>query len=465
MFDAYIALHARLRPDAPAIVTPKGTIDFAKFDASVTRTALLLRALDAGPDRPVAIEIEDLYLNWLVTLALARLGIPSSPGADRECPLRVSDRADKDPTLLIGEREIAAILSGPSPALPRANPAPDALGRILLSSGTTGTEKRIPLSWRVIEASIRNVPIAYGAAPGPWLMETGIHTILGFVLTLGCWGLGNPILMELDRPLTGDQLIAMRPGLIGTTPTQLGNLLGALAPDFPKQPVRIVTGGGPVPPQLLARTRRVLTDDLVSVYGASECGAVAVATTSLLERTPAVTGAILPGVTVQIVDDRDEAVAPGELGHVRIRSDRVAGPYLLGDADAFRDGWFRPGDLGRLDAQGLLRLEGRADDLMNLGGQKVLPAWVEAAALTAPGVSEVAAFSLVDADGWERCWLAIVAGEGFDAAALGEALKPQLTAADTINWLHVDRLPRNAMGKIERNRLRDEARAFSNKAG
>lgn len=215
-----------------------------------------------------------------------------------------------------------------------------------------------------------------------------------------------------------------------------------------------------MPPKLLARTRSVLTHDLLSVYGASECGAIAIAPAALLDQSPSAAGFVLPGVTVQIVDEHCVSAAPNELGHVRVRSDRVANGYLRGPESAFRDGWFWPGDLGRLSAQGLLCLEGRADDLMNLRGHKVLPAWVEAAAQTAPGVVETAAFSIMDEDGWERCWIAVVVTDDFSEQAFAEALRRPIFAAEKISWLKLDRLPRNSMGKIERNALRDHARAL-----
>jgi acyl-CoA synthetase (AMP-forming)/AMP-acid ligase II len=167
---------------------------------------------------------------------------------------------------------------------------------------------------------------------------------------------------------------------------------------------------------------------------------------------------VLPGVTVQIIDDLGAVVPPGALGHVRIRSDRVAMGYCSGASDVFQDGWFAPGDLGRLDLTGLLRLEGRADDLMNLGGQKVLPGWVETAALTCPGVLEAAAFSVADDGGWERCWIAIVIDERFSEAALTAALAGPLLAAEQISWFPVDRLPRGGMDKVDRNALRAYAR-------
>jgi O-succinylbenzoic acid--CoA ligase len=459
MFDVYISHHARLRPDAPAIVLPSGPISFARLDADVTRTAGFLQSLDGGPDRPVSVAIEDFYLNWVVMLALARLGFPSSPGVDRECPLRVSQRAEENPAVLVDQQQVAAMLSGPVPELTSRAIPPDELGRILLSSGTTGEEKRIALSWQMIEASIRNVPIAYGTPPGPWFMATGTHTILGFVLTLGCWAIGNAVMMVADPLHHADQVLAMKPGLIAMTPGQLGQFIEGLADDHPPQPLRAVTGGGPVPRKLLARTQAVLTHDFRSVYGASECGAVAIASPALIERSSAAAGYVLPGVTVQIVDEHGVPVASGELGHVRIRSDRVAKGYLRGKSEAFQDGWFISGDIGRLDPDGLLTLEGRADDLMNLRGQKVLPAWVEAAAERAPGVVEAAAFSVQDDDGWERCWIAVVAGGAFSEAAFTEAMKVPLLVAEKISWVLLDELPRNAMGKIDRNVLRERARS------
>jgi 2,3-dihydroxybenzoate-AMP ligase len=244
MFEVYVRHHARLQPHAPAIIVPAGAISFARLDADVTRAAVMLRALDAGPDRPVAVAIDDFYLNWVVILALARLGVPSSPGLDAGCPVRVSQHVGDNATLHIGEREIAAMLTGPVPAFDVPAAAPDALGRILPSSGTTGSEKRVALSWRMIEASIRNVPVAYGTAPGPWLMATGTHTILGFILTLGCWAVGNPVLMVENPAENPCQVLALQPSLLAMTPGQLGHFLDGMDGPHEGRPLRIVTGGG-----------------------------------------------------------------------------------------------------------------------------------------------------------------------------------------------------------------------------
>lgn len=150
MFDSYIAYQARLRPDAPAVATLQGSASFAKLDADIDRAVPLLRRLAPASGEAVCVDIVDPYLHWVLVLALARSGIASAPATDRASTAKVSDRADDDHTntLLIGLAEVERILSGPRPSIPPVRPNEEALGRILKSSGTTGEEKRLGMSWR-----------------------------------------------------------------------------------------------------------------------------------------------------------------------------------------------------------------------------------------------------------------------------------------------------------------------------
>jgi acyl-CoA synthetase (AMP-forming)/AMP-acid ligase II len=147
---------------------------------------------------------------------------------------------------------------------------------------------------------------------------------------------------------------------------------------------------------------------------------------------------------------------------VRIRGARVATAYI-GDAeasaDAFRDGGFYPGDIGRLGADGVLIIEGRADDRMNLGGFKLMPGVVEAVALECPGVTAAAAFAAPDERGLDCCWLAVVRGPDFDRQRLVDHLAASPVELPDIRFAWTEAIPRNAMGKIERRRLRQEAAA------
>ena len=123
-------------------------------------------------------------------------------------------------------------------------------------------------------------------------------------------------------------------------------------------------------------------------------------------------------------------------------------------ATRFRDGWFHPGDVGRRLPDGRLVLEGRIDDRMNLGGFKFMPAALETPALECPGVLDCAAFAAPDAQGLDRCWLAVVAVPGFDRDSLAIHLSGfEGLPENRFAW--IDAIPRNAMGKVERGKLRE----------
>lgn len=155
-------------------------------------------------------------------------------------------------------------------------------------------------------------------------------------------------------------------------------------------------------------------------------------------------------------------VPPGEQGEIRIRSDRIAEGYL-GDEEAsarvFRNGWVYPGDLGRRLPDGMLVIDGRVDERMNIGGVKVLPNRLEDAALEHPGVRDCAAFALPDAAGQDECWLAVVAAEGLTRQSLVDHLDRQGGRLPAVRFVWIDEIPRNAMGKIERAILRDQVLA------
>ena len=454
MFDRYIAFHARTRPTAPAVVAVDGWVTFEKFDCDIDRAAAELADIAVGPSGSVAVAVDSAYLEWVLVLALARLGIASASSSDTGSAVILGDgtkRADEVMRLL-DEAALAQIFSGPVRRDAPITPDRQALARVLQSSGTTGTRKRVGMSWAVIDAAIRNAFIAYGSPDGPWLAATGIDTILGLVVTLAGWASGNPAVLGQSGRLDPAHLAAVRPRLIALVPDQLKQLLEDLPPDHDLQPIRIVSGGGPVPPSLARRTRLKLTADLRSVYGASETGSVAVADLALLEQQPGAAGFVLPMVDVAIVDEQGEPQPQGTLGRVRVSSDRIADHFMDGTGEGGR--WVDTGDLGRLDADHLLRIEGRVDDIMNLAGHKILPGWVEEAALAYGGVEDVAAFAVPDDDGLDRCWLAIVPKPHFDEARLTEALVEQLRWMTSIRLLKLDTLPRNAMGKVQRDRLR-----------
>ena len=132
-----------------------------------------------------------------------------------------------------------------------------------------------------------------------------------------------------------------------------------------------------------------------------------------------------------------------------------------GRPPVLRDGWFYPGDLGSLSADGLLLVEGRDTEIMNIGGDKYAPHVIEEVALGCAGIRDAAAFSVPNEFGVEVPWLAVVRGEGHrDGEVMGKLLArwPGLAG---VQVAVIAGIPRNQMGKIERLTLRHQALAWT----
>jgi malonyl-CoA/methylmalonyl-CoA synthetase len=172
-------------------------------------------------------------------------------------------------------------------------------------------------------------------------------------------------------------------------------------------------------------------------------------------------GPALPGVGVRIVDDLGAPVGPDVMGHVEVQGPNVFAGYLgMPDktAEAFTaDGWFRTGDVGCVDAQGYVHLSGRAKDLIITGGFNVYPAEIEGHIDRLPGVVESAVIGVPHPDFGEGV-IAVIVGQAADLPpeeALIRTLKDTIAGFKVPKRVFiVDDLPRNAMGKVQKNVLR-----------
>ncbi|HEY0648715.1 class I adenylate-forming enzyme family protein [Phenylobacterium sp.] len=451
MFDGFIRDKAHWTPRAPAVVLPSGPISYARFDADINRLGGRLADLGIGPATGVvAIALESPYLRLAALCALARLGVASATAADPGADLRLTDR-------VIGP----SVLAAPPRPLPALELEPDAIGRVMLSSGTTAVPKRVGMSWRRIEIGNFATLRTYGAGrTGTYIPITGVDTLLGFGQAVCAWSSGGAVAAGFTLSDLPAGLETLPPGVVGLTPRQLRALIDILPAGFRAQPQwRLCVAGALLPLPLAREAMARLTPDVRIIYGSTECSLIAVGHAMGLEDHPGQVGITPAGARVELVDDHGRTVPEGETGEIRIASERMTLGYL-GDpaatAERFRDGWFHTRDLGRRLPDGRLVLEGRADDRLNLiGGAKVMPQQVEAAAFACEGVLDCAAFAVPDAaDGFDRCWLAVVAAPGFDRDGLAAHLarRPDLPAPG-LAW--IDEIPRNAMGKVERSKLRD----------
>jgi malonyl-CoA/methylmalonyl-CoA synthetase len=184
-------------------------------------------------------------------------------------------------------------------------------------------------------------------------------------------------------------------------------------------------------------------------------------------RVPGSVGPPLPGVKVRIAEPSSGALLPrGEVGVIEVRGPNVFKGYWRmpeKTAEEFRvDGFFITGDMGYLDEAGYVRIVGRAKDVVITGGLNVYPAEVEAAIEELPGVAECAVIGVPHPDFGEGVVAVVTARPGEstpDEAGIRAALRDTLAAFKQPKRVFVvDALPRNAMGKVQKNLLRESYR-------
>jgi len=178
-------------------------------------------------------------------------------------------------------------------------------------------------------------------------------------------------------------------------------------------------------------------------------------------------GPALPGVGLRVLDDTGAAVPAGEIGHIQVRGPNVfAGYWRMPEktaeefsTDAQGQRWFKTGDVGKVAADGFVTIVGRSKDLIISGGYNVYPAEIEGVLNELPGVAESAVIGVPHPDFGEGVVAVVVAKPGatLDGAAIVAHLKTQIANFKVPKQLFVVAdLPRNAMGKVQKNLLRDQ---------
>ncbi|MBW8813032.1 MAG: acyl--CoA ligase [Caulobacterales bacterium] len=461
MFDGYVRDYARWTPRAPAVVTPGRIASYGEFDADIDRCGAALAGLGLRRGGGVvSLRVEAPYLAYVALAACARLGIATAPGNDEGADRVLTDReAGPDPRAVRLNREWVQHMFAAEPRpLPRLTLDPAETARVMLSSGTTRKPRRVALSWARLEAGALANLRGWGLGKlGTWFPITSVDSLMGFGQAWVGWGVGAAVGAGVSAEALPGWLELLPEGVACMTPANLRQVLAALPAGFKPQPGwRIVTAGSLLPRPVAEEAALRITPDIRILYGSTEASLLAAGYAADLAVAPGCVGATPAGALVKLVGDDGEPVPEGQAGEVRIATPRMTVGYVDdpdGTAERFEDGWFLTRDVARRLPDGRLVLEGRLDERMILGGQKFMPGVLEEAALACPGVLDAAAFAVPDADGMDRCWLAVAVAQGFDRERLAQhlagygGLPPRRFA-----W--VEAVPRNAMGKVERDRLR-----------
>ena len=465
-----IRRQAAAAPRAAAIVRRGATVSYRQLDRLLD--VLARRALDVGlrAGDLVALAFPDIpgsgaeFRYFALSLALARAGI-ATKSADASddgiaaCVAGMARNAVPAPRVVIADDAWFAI---PADTL-AVDPVPShddgaAICRIITTSGTTGTSKRVAVSHELMMRRLAGSAIGspYPAKPvvvvhiGPW-------SNIGFRHMLRALYAGGAIVLarkpdEILRAIAqrGVNYVLLAPAalatLVDTVPEGRGPLRG---------PEWLEVTGAYLPQALYERARERLCPAIVTSYGSSEAGNTAWSLRSDLDGLPGAVGRLLPDVDVEAVDDDDRPLPPGEVGILRVRGPGNVQSYWRDDdatARTFRGGWFYPGDLGSVSADRMLTIAGRAQEVVNVGGNKVHPRVVEEALRAVPGVADAAAFGVPNADGIPEIRAALVVRGELARKPLEDTCR-QLGYAAPKRFVRVAALPRNAAGKVLRGEL------------
>lgn len=461
-----IATHS---PDRLAVIDNGRKIGFAELDRSALQMAGWLHGQGVTGGDVLGITVRNDFRHLVSTLALFRLGCTQVTLASQDpSAMRAALAARCGVGAVLGDDsgdriDGAALLTpdfetifADSSLAGRARSATAAQSSLILtSSGTTGKPKLVRLNqWQIhgyhqLERTNQQLSFLYH----------GMQTNAGKWVTLASLARGHAAIY-CDPQRTGLDEICIRFGAthVSAFPAKLEALVREHASsDGPAyQGVEFTTGGTIVSPWLRRQVQALLSNWLVVRYGATECGVAVQAGPEAHEVAPDCVGKPLPGVDLAIVDEGGAPVPTGQPGLIRVRSAYSATAYLDDEeatAKHFVDGWFQPGDLGRLRPDGLLEFIGRADDMMILNSINIFPVEIERSAQGFPGLRDCAAFPMRSSVWGDVPMLAVVADPGFDSAGLMAFCRQNLGTRAPRKIFVVNTLPRNAVGKVVRREL------------
>ena len=512
--------HAACDPGGTAAVeiTPEGVereLTWGALGADSERLAAALLGLGVAPGEAVAYQLPNRLEFLTITLAALRIGGVCEPlmpiFRERELAFMLRQSAARVlfvPAALRGHDHaaMAAGLVGALPALEHVvalgdgdhgavdygrliahtepdptgiaarRPEPAALAQLLFTSGSTGEPKgvlhRHDVLQRAADAHIAHFGLTADdviGVPSPLAHQTGF--LYGFWIALR---LGATAVLQGHWDAEGGFDAVRRHGVTfvqAATPFLADLTRVARERGHPPETLRMFVATGAAIPRDLARDARALLDaEVGGGFGTTEsCMGAGFAPGADDERAWTTDGLGLANVALRVVDDAGRPLPAGVEGRLEVGTDTVFQGYLNRPdltAEAISDdGYYRPGDLATIDADGYLRITGRVRDVINRGGEKIPVAEIEQLLYAHPAVAEVAIVAMPDARLGERACAFVVPapGAGLDFASMQAYLDAhRVTKAYWPERLEaVDSLPRTPSGKIQKYILRDLAGALT----
>jgi fatty acid CoA ligase FadD36 len=436
---------------------------------SLTRSDLLAQAASVA-DRvhgasAVALNATPSLETVVAVVGCLLAGVPVVPMAPDSGPVeRRHVLADSGAELWIGDAQpdvtMEAVPVGGRSSSSWTEPS-DGTALILYTSGTTGAPKGVPVTRAAVIAGLDGLRDAWGWTPDDIVVHgLPLFHVHGLVLgVLGALRVGSR-LVHTGRP-TPQAYAAAGGTVYFGVPTVWGRI--ARDPESARalRSARLlISGSAGLPVPVFDDLQTLAGQGPLERYGMTET-LITLSMRADGERRAGWVGGPIAGVEARVVSDEDVAVAAdGEtIGGLEVRGTTVFGGYLARPeetrASFTADGWFRTGDAAVVDGGGCHRIVGRAkDDLIKSGGYRIGAGEIEGVILGYPGVEEAAVIGVPDADLGQRI-VAYVVGSGLDDQALIDHVARELSVHKRPREVRLmSDLPRNAMGKVQKSRLR-----------
>ena len=479
--------------DKPAIIF-EGTFEkrvwtYRDFDQQVQHYAATLDRLGIKKGDRVAVQmpkcVEFLFFHFAI-LSIGAIAIPLNP--DYRPDEIVYFLTDSGSSLYVTTRDLFAKVEteiqhlselqillkeemlplSEATFLPEYSAIDDDIAMICYTSGTTGRSKGAAIAHRNLIANIQALHDAWGWSDRDILLHVlPLFHVHGLnVATLGCFYAGATMIMfeKFAPSQVWATLESQNCTLFMGVPTIYQRLMHEwqnleCKPDLSQMRL-FISGSAPLSDQQFYQFENFTNFRILERYGMTETGMNASNHIAPEHRKAKSVGFPLAGVEIRIVDRHGDDVAIGEVGEVLIRGDNVFQGYWGSPEktqEAFVDGWFRTGDLGFQDPDGRLYLVGRAKELIITGGFNVYPKEIENILESHEAVKESAVIGLPDLDFGEKVVAAIAIKDGISitSQALIAHCKNHLAPYKCPKQIFfVSELPRNAMGKIQKNILK-----------
>lgn len=469
-----LANQAERQPEATALHVSGEEFSFRQLDHLVWKACALLKREGVQAGDVLALSFLDDFAAIVAMLACARLGTTIYWLGQVSRALALKMLGDVGAVMLLtdqpgglGEIPHLQMLPGQLAVSTQPidhdwrDPAPASPWMIVGGSGSTGRPKHIPLSHRHILAQMAIYNDALKLGPGDRVGSLySLDSVVARERYLDALSHGAALIIRDKSEPPLDWLARQEVTVVWAPVVQAELLLQQerkSCPDLPRLRAFII-GSSTVSEKLRRRICTGLTKNLHVYYGMNELGLVSMAKPNELFRSPQTVGYPVQGVEVEIVDVDDRPLPVGEIGRVRVRSPGMVEGYL-GDDEAsrraFRQGWFHPGDLGRLNEDGGLDYCGRSDHMMIFNGSNIYPAEIEQVMSSHPSVEDVAVMPVRHE--WHQdvpvCVVKLFHGQLASERDLMAFAAERLGLRRPRKILFAERIPRNDQGKLIRQAL------------